>query len=138
MQITELRIRKVEDEGKLRAYVTVTFDNCFVVHNVKIIEGKSGLFIAMPSRKTANGDTVYVYNGLIASVGEEVWLLIDKAKFVNCIHNSVGLLNSLAKVVTKEDGSTEIVYNTKEVANRLGWKVIGSKSEVENHCLNME
>ena len=53
MQITELRIRKVEDEGKLRAYVTVTFDNCFVVHNVKIIEGKSGLFIAMPRRKTA-------------------------------------------------------------------------------------
>lgn len=56
VQITELRIRKVEDEGKLRAYVTVTFDNCFVVHNVKIIEGKSGLFIAMPSRKTANGE----------------------------------------------------------------------------------
>ena len=56
MQITELRIRKVDDEGKLRAYVTVTFDNCFVVHNVKIIEGKSGLFMAMPSRKTANGE----------------------------------------------------------------------------------
>ena len=56
MQITELRIRKVEDEGKLRAYVTVTFDNCFVVHNVKIIEGKSGLFIAMPSRKTPEGE----------------------------------------------------------------------------------
>ena len=56
MQITELRIRKVEDEGKLRAYVTVTFDNCFVVHNVKIIEGKSGLFIAMPSSQTANGE----------------------------------------------------------------------------------
>ena len=56
MQITELRIRKVIDEGKLRAYVTVTFDNCFVVHNVKIIQGKSGLFIAMPSRKTANGE----------------------------------------------------------------------------------
>lgn len=56
MQITELRIRKVEDEGKLRAYVTVTFDNCFVVHNVKIIDGKSGLFIAMPSRKTASGE----------------------------------------------------------------------------------
>ena len=56
MQITELRIRKVEDEGKLRAYVTVTFDNCFVVHNVKIIEGKTGLFIAMPSRKTASGE----------------------------------------------------------------------------------
>lgn len=56
MQITELRLRKVGNEGKLKAYVTVTFDNCFVVHNVKIIEGKTGLFIAMPSRKTANGE----------------------------------------------------------------------------------
>lgn len=53
MQITDVRIRKVEGEGKLKAYVTVTFDDCFVVHNVKIIEGSSGLFIAMPSRKTA-------------------------------------------------------------------------------------
>lgn len=56
MQITELRIRAVEGEGKLKAYVTVTFDSCFVVHNVKIIEGKTGLFIAMPSRKTSNGE----------------------------------------------------------------------------------
>ena len=56
MQITDVRIRKVEAEGKLKAYVTITFDDCFVVHNVKIIEGTSGLFIAMPSRKTANGE----------------------------------------------------------------------------------
>jgi len=56
MQITELRIRKVTSEGKLKAYVTVTFDNCFVVHNVKIIEGKDGLFIAMPSKKTSTGE----------------------------------------------------------------------------------
>lgn len=56
MQITEIRIRKVAAEGKLKAYVTVTFDDCFVVHNVKIIEGKTGLFIAMPSRKTSTGD----------------------------------------------------------------------------------
>ncbi|MBR7064093.1 MAG: septation regulator SpoVG [Treponema sp.] len=56
MQVTELRIRKIKGEGKLCAYVTVTFDNCFVVHNVKIIEGKNGLFIAMPSRKTAGGE----------------------------------------------------------------------------------
>ena len=56
MQISEVRIRKVDGDGKLKAYVTVTFDDCFVVHNVKIIEGKSGLFIAMPSRKTSNGE----------------------------------------------------------------------------------
>ena len=56
MQITDVRLRKVEGEGKLKAYVTVTFDDCFVVHNVKIIEGSSGLYIAKPSRKTANGE----------------------------------------------------------------------------------
>ena len=53
MQITDVRIRKVEGEGKLKAYVTVTFDDCFVVHNVKIIEGTSGLFIATPRRRTS-------------------------------------------------------------------------------------
>ncbi|MDR1858488.1 MAG: septation regulator SpoVG [Treponema sp.] len=56
MEITDIRIRKVAGEGKLKAYVTITFDNCFVVHNVKIIEGKTGVFIAMPSRKTKAGD----------------------------------------------------------------------------------
>lgn len=56
MEITDIRIRRVTADGKLKAYVTVTFDNCFVVHNVKIIEGKNGAFIAMPSRKTKTGE----------------------------------------------------------------------------------
>ena len=56
MQISEIRIRKVTAEGKLKAYVTITFDGCFVIHIVKIIEGKTGLFIAMPSRKTSTGE----------------------------------------------------------------------------------
>ena len=56
MEITDIRVRKVTGEGKLKAYVTITFDDCFVVHNVKIIEGKTGVFIAMPSRKTRAGD----------------------------------------------------------------------------------
>jgi stage V sporulation protein G len=56
MQITDIRVRRVSSEGKLKAYVTVTFDDCFVVHNVKVIEGKSGIFIAMPSRKTKTGE----------------------------------------------------------------------------------
>jgi stage V sporulation protein G len=56
MDITDIRIRQVEADGKLRAYVTVTFDDCFVVHNVKIIEGRNGRFIAMPSRKTKTGE----------------------------------------------------------------------------------
>jgi len=56
MEVTDIRIRKVVGEGKLKAYVTVTFDECFVVHNVKIIDGKTGVFIAMPSRKTKTGE----------------------------------------------------------------------------------
>ena len=56
MQITDVRIRKVNDEGKMRAVVSVTFDDEFVVHDIKIIEGQNGLFIAMPSRKMGEGD----------------------------------------------------------------------------------
>jgi len=57
MEITDIRIRKsTEDTQKLKAYVTVTFDDCFVVHNIKIIKGKERLFVAMPSRKTAAGE----------------------------------------------------------------------------------
>ncbi|MBN2049508.1 MAG: septation regulator SpoVG [Spirochaetales bacterium] len=56
MDITDIRIRQVNADGKLKAYVTITFDDCFVIHNVKIIEGKNGAFIAMPSRKTKTGE----------------------------------------------------------------------------------
>ncbi len=56
MTITDIRVRKVAGEGKLKAYVTVTFENCFVVHNVKVIQGESGVFIAMPSRRTKSGE----------------------------------------------------------------------------------
>ena len=58
MQITDVRIRKVEKEGKMKAVVVVsiTIDEEFVVHDIKIIEGEKGLFIAMPSRKAADGE----------------------------------------------------------------------------------
>ncbi|MFA5467698.1 MAG: septation regulator SpoVG [Sphaerochaetaceae bacterium] len=56
MEITDVRVRRITSEGKLRAYATITFDNQFVVHNLKVIDGKSGLFVAMPSRKTKNGE----------------------------------------------------------------------------------
>lgn len=55
MDITDVRVRKIESEGKLRAYATITFDNQFVIHNLKIIDGRAGLFVAMPSRKTKSG-----------------------------------------------------------------------------------
>lgn len=56
MQITDVRIRKISTDSKMKAIVSVTFDGEFVVHDIKVIEGKNGLFIAMPSRKTPNGE----------------------------------------------------------------------------------
>ena len=56
MTITDVRIRKISAEGKMKAIVSVTFENQFVVHDIKVIEGQNGLFIAMPSRKTPDGE----------------------------------------------------------------------------------
>ena len=56
MNITDVRVRKVAKEGKMKAVVSVTIDDEFVVHDIKIIEGEKGLFIAMPSRKAADGE----------------------------------------------------------------------------------
>ena len=56
MQITDIRIRSVEKEGKMKAVVSITIDDEFVVHDIKIIEGEKGMFIAMPSRKAADGE----------------------------------------------------------------------------------
>ena len=56
MQITDVRIRKITKEGKMRAVVSITLDNEFVVHDIKVIEGEKGLFIAMPSKKAMDGE----------------------------------------------------------------------------------
>lgn len=56
VKVTDVRIRKITEEGKMKAIVSVTFDNEFVVHDIKIIDGQNGLFIAMPSRRMINGE----------------------------------------------------------------------------------
>ena len=56
MNITDIRIRKVAKEGKMKAVVSITLDDEFVVHDIKVIEGEKGYFIAMPSRKAADGE----------------------------------------------------------------------------------
>lgn len=56
MQITDVRVRKVNKEGKMKAVVSITIDNEFVVHDIKVIDGEKGLFIAMPSRKAVDGE----------------------------------------------------------------------------------
>ncbi|MCB0220337.1 MAG: septation regulator SpoVG [Chrysiogenetes bacterium] len=64
MQVTNVKVFPV-DEDRLKAYVTIVFDDCFVVHDAKVINGPSGLFVAMPSKRTKNGtyrDTVHPLN----------------------------------------------------------------------------
>lgn len=56
MLITDIRVRKINSEGRMKAVVSVTFDDAFVVHDIKVIEGQDKLFIAMPSRKTPDGE----------------------------------------------------------------------------------
>lgn len=56
MEITDIKVRKINAEGRMKAVVSVTFDDCFVVHDIKVIEGQEKLFIAMPSRKTPDGE----------------------------------------------------------------------------------
>lgn len=56
MQITDIRVRSVEKEGKMKAVVSITIDDEFVVHDIKVIQGDKGMFIAMPSRKAADGE----------------------------------------------------------------------------------
>ena len=56
MEITDIRVRKINSEGRMKAVVSVTFDGSFVVHDIKVIEGQEKLFVAMPSRKTPEGE----------------------------------------------------------------------------------
>ena len=56
MQITDVRVRKITKEGKMRAIVSITIDDEFVIHDIKVIEGEKGMFIAMPSKKATDGE----------------------------------------------------------------------------------
>ena len=76
MQITDVRIRKVEKEGKMKAVVSNTIDEEFVVHDIKVIEGDKGLFIAMPSRKAADGEYRDIAHPINSDTRERIQTLI--------------------------------------------------------------
>lgn len=61
MEITDVRVRKIAKEGKMKAIVSITFDDEFVVHDIKVIEGEKGLFIAMPSKKASDGELSLIH-----------------------------------------------------------------------------
>jgi stage V sporulation protein G len=72
MNITDVRIRKISDEGKMKAVVSITFDDEFVVHDIKVIEGQNGLFIAMPSRKVGEGDFRDIAHPLVSDTRNRI------------------------------------------------------------------
>ena len=79
MTITDVIIRKISAEGKMKAIVSVTFDNEFVVHDIKVIEGQNGLFIAMPSRKTPDGEFKDIAHPINTDTREKIQTSILKA-----------------------------------------------------------
>jgi stage V sporulation protein G len=85
MEITDVRIRKVAAEGKMKAIVSVTFDNEFVVHDIKVIEGQNGLFIAMPSRKTPDGEFKDIAHPINTQTREKIQksILDEYTKIIN-------------------------------------------------------
>ncbi len=76
MQITDIRIRKVDKDGKMKAVVSITIDDAFVVHDIKIIEGEKGLFIAMPSRKASDGEYRDIAHPINSGTREKIQKMI--------------------------------------------------------------
>ncbi len=79
MQITDVRVRKVTKEGKMKAVVSITLDHEFVVHDIKVIEGDKGLFIAMPSRKSSDGEYRDIAHPLNSDTRDKIQTMILKS-----------------------------------------------------------
>ncbi len=81
MKITDVRVRKVTKDGKMRAVVSITIDNEFVVHDIKVIEGEKGLFIAMPSKKTVDGEYRDIAHPINSETRDSIQnIILDKYK----------------------------------------------------------
>lgn len=79
MQITDVRVRKVSKEGKMKAVVSITIDDEFVVHDIKVIEGEKGLFIAMPSRKASDGEYRDIAHPINSGIRDHIQgIILDK------------------------------------------------------------
>ena len=79
MHITDVRVRKIAKEGKMKAIVSITIDDEFVVHDIKVIEGEKGLFIAMPSKKATDGEYRDIAHPINSSTRENIQNIILKS-----------------------------------------------------------
>lgn len=74
MEITDIKVRKISSEGRMKAVISVTFDNAFVVHDIKVIDGQEKLFVAMPSRKTPEGE----FRDIAHPINSEMRVLLER------------------------------------------------------------
>ena len=90
MNITDVRVRKIAKEGKMRAVVSITIDDEFVVHDIKVIEGEKGLFIAMPSRRAGDGEYRDIAHPINQVMREEIQAAVLDAYYnaVNAADNA--------------------------------------------------
>ena len=95
MQITDIRVRKVAKDGKMKAVVSITIDEEFVIHDIKVIEGEKGMFIAMPSRKTADGE----YRDIAHPINSETRDRLQRM-----------ILESYEVAMQEEDEATDTIY----------------------------
>ena len=93
MQVTDVRVRRIAKEGKMKAVVSITIDQVFVVHDIKVIEGEKGLFIAMPSKKSADGEYRDIAHPINSSTRNEIQSII---------------LNKYEETVAQEEAEAEI------------------------------
>lgn len=102
MQITDVRVRRLNGDGKMKAIVSITFDDEFVVHDIKVIEGQNGLFIAMPSRRMGDGDFRDIAHPLISETRNKI-----KDAVLDAYEKALAEQENLPESEASTDDSTE-------------------------------
>ena len=103
MQITDVRVRRLNGDGKMKAIVSITFDDEFVVHDIKVIEGQNGLFIAMPSRRMGDGDFRDIAHPLISETRNKI-----KDAVLGAYERALAEQENLPESEASTDDSTEV------------------------------
>ncbi len=103
MQITDVRVRRLNGDGKMKAIVSITFDDEFVVHDIKVIEGQNGLFIAMPSRRMGDGDFRDIAHPLISETRNKI-----KDAVLDAYERALAEQENLPESEASTDDSTEV------------------------------
>ena len=103
MQITDVRVRRLNGDGKMKAIVSISFDDEFVVHDIKVIEGQNGLFIAMPSRRMGDGDFRDIAHPLISETRNKI-----KDAVLDAYEKALAEQENLPEREASTDDSTEI------------------------------